>query len=418
MNSFADREISSRIFFTLAITSIWAVLPVASVFLIFFLIYKMDERSYNIPYLLFLVSLSFGLIAYTAVSVDRGGEPTDITRYAAQFRTLAEIHTLKEFIFSAVLTDGGIYVVFQLTCLLLAKTFPTNPQVLPLFWVAFEYFFLQMAIYELSIYRKPWEKNTFLILAITLLFGTSLFTIQVELLKQSSATALAAYAIFRYMNGKKNNGWIFLISLLIHSSVLIFLPILLFGKKQFINRYYLLILGGAFCLSLIDINKAISLIPVAGLAERASFYADIEGWTINKINYALTFLYTLMLLLVLYDSRRKNKDSTFDRLMFNTIIVSYSVLIAQFHSVHNFVRYTYLHSPFYIVTFFSVFTGNMTKLSRLYIAICFILVLIFLNISYTWTYLNSTYTNSFMDNSLTRLFTSNVYVFLNYKAVN
>jgi len=413
-----DRGVNNKLFFSMAITVCWMLCPVLSAFIIIYLIYKLNEADYSIKYLFLLIALTFGLIAYTAVSVDRGGEPTDITRYTNQFRTLVDIRTVSEFFFTAVLMDGGIYLFFEGVCLVLAKLFPKNPQVLPLFWVTFEYFFLLMGIYELSKYQKYWSKNTFLILLIVILFGTSFFTLQVELLKQASSTALVTYAIFRMLNGKRKNGWLLLLAIMIHASIIILIPIFLFIKKSFINKYYIFILGTAAIVSLIDLNKLISIIGPAALAEKASFYANIETWSINKINYTLVLLYAILIALIIIDSKRKDRTNDFNRLSFNANVLAFSALITQFHSVHNFVRYTYLYSPLYMLAFFSILTGNLNRISKVYVVSLFVLFVIGLNIMYTNMYLNSTYTNSFMDNSLPRILTSNIYTFLKYEAVN
>lgn len=413
-----NKVIGDRIFFSLLVTVLWLILPVASVFLIIYLIYKVDARYYSIRYLLLLIALTFGLVAYTAVSVDRGGEPTDITRYTTQFKLLAGIETPAEFLFTIILGDGGLYIIFGTISLVLAKLFPTNPQVLPLFWVSFAYFFLALAVYELSQYKKEWSKNTFIILLLVLLFGTTFFSYEVELLKQSSATGLMAYIVFRKLNGKKYSGWLFVIAFLIHTSVIVFLPILLLVKKQYINRYYIFILGTCALFSLVDLNKVVAFIGPAALANKAKFYVKIESWTITKLNYTMFALYILFMILIVLDARRRDKSREINRLAFNANIMAFSLLLMQFHSIHNFVRFNYLYSPFYLLAFFYVLTGTVEKKSRLIIASFFLVFMIGLNGVFMWMYLNSTYANSFMDDSLTKLFSSSVYSFLKYNAVN
>jgi hypothetical protein len=362
--------------------------------------------------------MSFGLIAYTALSVNKGGELTDITRYSSQFRTLAEINTFTDFIISGVLVDGGFYLIFEGLSFSLAKLFPDNPQVLPLFWVSFSYFFLLLSILELTRYKENWSKDMLLILILLVLFGTSLFMLEVELLKQSSATALAAYAIFRKMNNRKYSGWIFFASLLIHASGLLYLPVLLFIRRRIVNKYYVVILAVCVIISLVDINKLISVVGPAAIADKAKFYASISSWQINKINYVLVILYAMFVGLSLYDTKRKDQSSDFHRLAFNVNLLSFSLLITQYHSVHNFVRYTYLYSPFYVLSFFLFLIGNINRLSKVSIALFYLVFMIGLNYVYTIMYLNSTYTNSFMNNSVVDLLTSSVYGFLSHKVVN
>lgn len=397
---------------------LWLVCPVISVGVIIFLIYKVNPRYYSLKYLFLLIAMSFGLIAYTALSVNKGGELTDITRYSSQFRTLAEINTFTDFIISGVLVDGGFYLIFEGLSFSLAKLFPDNPQVLPLFWVSFSYFFLLLSILELTRYKENWSKDMLLILILLVLFGTSLFMLEVELLKQSSATALAAYAIFRKMNNRKYSGWIFFASLLIHASGLLYLPVLLFIRRRIVNKYYVVILAVCVIISLVDINKLISVVGPAAIADKAKFYASISSWQINKINYVLVILYAMFVGLSLYDTKRKDQSSDFHRLAFNVNLLSFSLLITQYHSVHNFVRYTYLYSPFYVLSFFLFLIGNINRLSKVSIALFYLVFMIGLNYVYTIMYLNSTYTNSFMNNSVVDLLTSSVYGFLSHKVVN
>lgn len=418
MSADIDNRVTNKIVFSVLITLLWLMCPIISVGVIIFLIYKINPRYYSLKYLFLLIALSFGLIAYTALYVNNGGEPTDITRYSTQFRTLSGINTFSEFFISGVLADGGIYLIFEGVSFLLAKIFPDNPQVLVLFWVSFAYFFLLLGIWELTRYKEKWSKDILLILMLLVLFGTSLFMLEVELLKQSSATALAAYAIFRKMNNRKYSGWIFFASLLIHASGALYIPILLFIRRRIVNKYYIVILGLCCIISLVDINRVISVIGPAALADKAKFYASIDSWTINKINYVLIVLYALFVGLSLYDTKRKERSGDFYRLAFNVNVLSFSLLLTQFHSVHNFVRYTYLYSPFYVLSFFLFIIGNINKVGKISIALFYIVFMIGLNCAYTMMYLNSTYTNSYMDNSVINLLTSSVYGFLSHKVVN
>jgi hypothetical protein len=409
--------IKHKILFSLLITLVWAVFPVLSVFLIFFLIYKLNRQSYSLNYLCLLIAVTIGLIAYTGQWIGTG-EPTDLTRYTTQFQTFTEIKTASQFFITAILTDGGVYLVFEFFTLLLAKIFPHNPQVLPFFWVGTAYFFMLLGLTELAQYQKTFSKKIFIILALLCLFGTTFFTLEVELIKQSSSTGIAAYAIFRKLNGKKYCWWIFIAALLVHTSVIIFLPMMWLMEKKVVTKYHLLLIGGALLMSFVDLNKLLSLVGSGGLAEKAAFYAKVSNWQITKINYLMFTLFGLFTLVCVWERSRNKQMDEYRRQLFNVCIMSFCFLVIQFSSIHNFVRYTYLYSPFYVLSFFFLLISSMKRKEKVTIVTAYFAFMVFINFSYLMIYLNSDYTNQYMDNSVVKLLTSNVYMFLKYNAVN
>lgn len=409
---------NNKVAFGIIITAVWALFPVLTVPLIFFLIYRMNPRDYSLKYMCFLVGLTIGLIAYTAVSVSKG-EPTDLTRYTTHFRNMAAVETFGDFLITAFVSDGGIYVLYEVVTLCMAKLFPHNPQVFPLFWVGTTYFFLLLGARELAHYKGQFSRNTFLILMIMSLMGVTLFTQEVELIKQSVATAVASFAIFRKLNGKKRTGWIFFAAIMIHSSAILFLPIIFLYKKKWVNGFHLVLLGIVCVLAFIDLNKVISLIGPAALAEKASFYSKIDNWTITKINYFMFCTYTLLMLVILWWYGRNRKYiSEYDRWSFNVNILAFCLLAQQYSSIHNFVRFTYLYSPFYLFAFFTVYRSSLRREERISVVTGYIIMMLLNGISYLYIYLNSDYTNAFMDNDVFQLLTSNVVLFLKYNAVN
>ncbi|RBL93805.1 EpsG family protein [Chitinophaga flava] len=408
-----------RIFFSMVISMIWMASPVLSVLVILYTIFKLSPREVNHGYLCFLIALTFGIIAYTAEYMDRGGESTDITRYTAQFKTYSEVRSVGELFLTAVLMDGGIYVVFQLLTFFLSKLFPANPQVLPFFWVTISYFFLLLTVLELT--RRDlylYSKKILLVLILLLLFGTTLFTMEVELLKQSSATAVAAYALVRKLNHKKAGGWFFALAFFLHTSVILFLPIFILFDKKIVKRYRLPIFLISLLLSCIDINSLLAILLGGVFAEKANFYASIENWQINKINYTLFIFYGILIAysylgMVKRTNVLKREDSCF-----NICFLSFCLLLIQMHTVHNFVRFSYLYSPFYVIAFYLLLiTRKQSREKTVVVTLLFSFSLL-VNSAYLLATLNSAYTNAYMNNSLLELVSANVYSFLNHRVVN
>lgn len=410
-------KISNSAVISLLLTLIWFFFPIPTIFLILYCIYKLPPKFISLNYLCFLIALSCGLIAYTAVSVDRGGEATDITRYTTQFNLLSEVDSFGEFLITTFITDGGIYIVFQLITLLLSKLFKGNPQILPLFWVTLTYFFLLLGVIELSKFKKNKNNTLLLILLITILFGTTLFTLEVELIKQSAAMSMAAYCMFRKLNGK--SCWkIFILALFIHISVLIFAAVLIFINKKAIAKYWILIMGFSLIMSMIEINKVLGLILGGSFAVKANFYASIDSMTISRINYFLFFVYCFLLIIHIW-AYRKNKERDIEAIKrFNFNLLCFCILIIQHGTIPNFVRYNYLYSPFYMFAFFCVIKCEFKKKEKIGLIASFIVIMLLINAAFAWYYLNSNYTNSYMDNSLGKITTSNVFDFLNFEAHN
>ncbi|MBV7528999.1 EpsG family protein [Chitinophaga sp. sic0106] len=406
----------SKIQLSLLITLMWMAFPVLTSFLILYLFYKVEVKGLSLAFLSLLIALTFGLIAYTAKSVSLD-EPTDITRYTAQFNMFTQIRNFQDFVITVFVTDSGVYLVFESVMLMLAKLFPTNPQVVPLFWVSVSYFFLALTSLELAKFNGEVSKNTFLILLILVLFGTSLFTMEVELLKQSSATGIAAFAIAKKINGKKYSWWLFVLALLVHTSVIIFVPLMIVGKSRYINRYFLAVLAFCSLLSLIDLNKILGLFGGV-LGEKASFYSEISNWQITKINYFLFGVFSLFVIIIILVAVSVKHTTVQTRTLFNVIIISYCLLLIQYSSIHNFVRYVNLYSPFYVICFFFILNSPIRRYERKVLVLGYLIMMVTVNLLYTNMYLHSDYTNAYMENSVSRIMTSNVYSFLTYRVNN
>lgn len=420
ISGFENSKKTSIIFWT-SLVVFWLFFPVLGMFLgllLFGLLRKEDVPSL----LLFtLIALTFGLIAYSAKSAS-AGDPTDIVRYTNQFSWMSSASSFSEIVVALFLSDGSFYIVFHSLTLLLAKTFPNNPQVLPLFWVSVSYLFLLFGIVELTKYKEAASKGAIFFLIFLALFGTTLFPQQVELLKQATATPVFFYGIFRFINGKNKGILISFIALFIHFSVIIFFPLFFVKRTTLLIRYFFPLLALAFLFAAIDPVKLIGYLSGGLLLEKSEFYSGLDEWKINKINYLLFAIYTIVTLFLnsIGVSRIsvKHNKSILGQHLLSANNWLFLILTVQLSNGHNFARYTYLYSPAYILAVWLLIMTKIPKSWKSNALIGVLFVYLLLNASYFLVYSNSSYKNDFLDGSVRQALFYRVDQILNCRVVN
>ena len=210
-------------FVILGIIIIWFVLPVPTMISMLVSLYfsSIFLRHRKILYL--LISLTFALLAYTQESIN----DTDIVRYYSTFISY-ENAELSNIIFYNVLRDK-MYYVFNPVSFFIVSVFG-DVQFFSLFWIFIVYFLYFLGIENYCIYRKiELSRNQLLLFVFISIFGFILFTQVSEIIKQAVATSVFFYGFSLFLLKKRISALIVLvISIGIHSSVLLLLPILFY----------------------------------------------------------------------------------------------------------------------------------------------------------------------------------------------
>jgi|GEM_PF-4739776 len=379
----------------------WSFAPIISIPLFLYVIFLLHTKTEGIFFYLLLISLSFGLIAYTGYSNPMNSIETDIVRYYAQFDVFANVSDLLSF-FIVFWGYGGIpYSVFNFVMFCFAKCFPDTPQLMTFFWITLSYLFLCLFVKELTLKKKEY----FFYLLIVMLFGTTFFMYEVELLKQSVAIAIAAYSFALKRNNKKKSDILYALSVLIHPSMIVFIFVLIFFNRLK-NIFKISILLGAIVFALVDFNRVVSIF-FPQFADHSELYSSIS--IRPMIHYVILLLYSFIFILIFIDKKgMKNCDNK----LLNISFITYCILLSQFGSIHNFGRYIYLYSPFYVLSLYALLLCHMYRKDKRFLQYSFFFVFIMLNFSFTLYYLNSDYANIFMENSILELFISNAYTIL------
>lgn len=102
---------NETILFSLLFLGCWLLFPVISIFLFlaFFFRYEFGRKTEN--FMLVLMSISFGLIAYTTRSF--GTTDSDIARYYDLYLHLATVDSIQDFFLSFVF-NGSSNILFYL----------------------------------------------------------------------------------------------------------------------------------------------------------------------------------------------------------------------------------------------------------------------------------------------------------------
>ena len=216
---------------------IWFFFPILS---IIFLVYSINIFTNNkalISLIFVLLSLSMGLLAYTqdgsvGILID-----SDIERYYIMYNLFSEMN-FREFSETRLLTNPN--PLFDVTNFILSKIFTSTPQVLSLFWISLSYFINFITIDLMtSFFGRNYRKKYLSFLIFTFIFIFSIFTFSADLIKQFSATSIFLLSLILKIKNRKNISIVYLTtSILIHTSVIILIPIYLF--YSYFNKMFTL----------------------------------------------------------------------------------------------------------------------------------------------------------------------------------
>ena len=407
--NFMQIKFSHNSILIIFLSIIWLLCPFLSVFLILLFISKqLSEKQYK--YLLFLISVSFALLAYTQKSLFWDG--TDITRYYYEFSPFINSDPS---IIPLLLSGSILTYTFTIINILLVFTLK-NVQVISLFWIGLIYYLYFLTVIKLL--KKEnivlSGANIFLITSISI-FGFILFTQVTETIKNAAAFAIFFYAFTCYLNNENNMKIIILcfLGIGVHSSIIMLLPLFLY--KIFNSRFLFVVL--LICIiscRFIDLMElSLKLIPDFGyfssLLEKADSYTNGDGGN-SSIRYIGISFVILLAGLYLW----KNKVFNIENKYINIILMYLIIMYLNFNNSNAFIRWANFAQFIMIFEFV-----QLLKNRRKYIIsiICFFVVFYVTNLQMTYgRTLSGGYCSSYMDNSMGKALFSSVYNYLEYKS--
>ena len=409
--------------FVILFVFVWFLFPVACIFLFPLLLFRFKFNNTVENIMLFLMAVSFGLIGYTTRSF--GTTDSDIARYNALYLNLSNIETTKQFFFVFVI-DGSNNVLFYLITYLMAQIFPGNPQVLPLFWVTATYFFSFLVLKELVQYFSLSRKQYILLLFFSCV-GLITFYTTTEIIKQTASVSIMCYAIILKVKNKKRSLLMAVISILVHFSSFLILPVFLFCKKQKLVTYLPFIFVACLALSFFNFNillySILSLFLHTGsdLLMRVQNYENVETWTISFRFYAVFAMYFFLVIIFYWDyfKIQNEEEKVKKRSLLIIHCLAFFTLLINLNNVHNFIRYVLGYFPFYMAAVAQLFYTRIMKFDKAMLITLVISFYLYSNIKMLIAQTEGpTYANSYMNNDLPKIISSNVIQFLQFRIVN
>ena len=410
-------------------TIVWLISPLFSLIVIIGFLLNTRFNLGKLNYITFLISLTFGVVAYTQDG--HGGllYETDIVRYYNYYYKISG-YTLNDFVEIQLLSNPNIF--FDVINFLLTRIFPDNAQVFSLFWITLIYFISSKALLKLlDLYELAINYKTKIILLLFGIFSLLSFSYILDLIKQSASIAIFFYCIVTRLEGRKTQGYfLLLIAVLIHSSTLILVPIFfLIGKKNktgiliitiiFYGIFYFLgdsYLGGII-LGLLDSQYT------ASVSENILKYNDmnnVTGWknihVIQQIVIVFLFIFQFLLFI-------KLKKIDFHNLKNKNLLIvsffSFLILIATSGNTHTFLRFLNTYSLFFILPIISKLSiqKNLIPVFRQPLILGYMLYMTF----FSWFYFNlrlidsnRSYGMTLLNDDFLELFFTSVFGFLNH----
>ena len=397
----------------IGITALFLFNPFITIFLVFFLLYKIDFSEANYRFFSVLVSLFFALLAFTQ-KTDVG----DLSRTYSIIESSFYIagNNLKDYFFYAIVSEK--YVIFSVVnALIYAIT--GNVQYTSLLWVFVIYYSFLIGVLNIIKYQKekPNRKYVFW-LFFSSIVSFMIFTQVTEIMKQAIALSLFFYGFSSYLLDKKRKAiFVLLIAFGIHFSILFFIPMFFVNKIKYKILIYITLISFIFRFFNL-MSFVVDFFSIIGFHSQIAETA--EGYIHNYKDFfspsapfflASFFFFFMLTMFVVYI---KPKNPSLVKVSLLMIIV----LNLNYSNGHNFTRMMTLMYPFYVLLLFDVLNKSRITNKIRSISVLFILLIpMWLNYRMASGRLSavSSYATSFMDNSILKIATSSIYSYLSYR---
>ena len=387
----------------------WIFYPILSIPIMLYI--AMNSKT-TLPargkyFLLFMIALSLGLIAYTSGS--GGAYDSDLVRYRDSY---------EEAVGENIGYIEPVYFFFNIINWFLANYLSSNGQFLTLFWSTMALSFTLFSSYKIISYYFKNEGNIHLILMLLCII-TIPFIITTELIKQTIAFSVFMYALSKKITNEKHANVFFVIALLLHPQSILLIFITYFYKTKFIRKFANIILFVAVALSFVnvlDLLAPIADMPIfesLGISEKMNQYRDWEEFGGGR-RYYILFAVIVLQVIVFVMQCKKNPEISTDLPILG--ILTICSLLFSMANQHNFARLIFTLFPFQII--FSLLNIRTLHINRnRNVVILFLMTFYILSTSiFTYKQLNSDESRqTYMENKWGDILTTSVIQYVNYE---
>jgi hypothetical protein len=302
------------------------------------------KKKDNVFYVLFLLmSLFLGLINTTR-SFDEG----DLVSYLVTFESATRLDLLS---FLKTLEKEPAYYIFMFFTNRISNV---NFKIFILVNSSISYYFYFISIFKIN--KKLYINNSnqlFAFLIASLFF--TLFSLSAHLMRQFIATSIFLYFLVNRLFYKRNYWWLFLIALLCHTSVILFLPLIFIkklGEKVRFQNLLKIVFIPAFIIIIFTFFNSLFVSiggPFSYISNRISESSFDDGGEIQLVTIIFTVILMTLSFITIYFKKRNNCGWIY----FNhlVIITCFFVLTTQINYPLISYRYSYFIFFFFPVVF-------------------------------------------------------------------
>lgn len=285
---------------------LWIVSPFAALFYIFSYLYFFKIGKREMIWYIFLAA------SYPALVNITKHYDSDLLAYSNIYVEYSNA-SISEF-FQSFNTD----FLFNFINLILGKVSGANIPLFVAFWSAFTYFLVmwtQIKCFEWLSGGKNVPRELFLVLAYTLFAGL-IFGLSAHLMREYPAGALLTLSICCWAFDKKYYFWLYLAAVLIHFSVLLFLPIFILWRYFKEKSYYLIpvflvvavVAGSGDLFSAITafLGKTSTIGFLSAILAKASLYIDKNDGQASLLAWMRLGLFDLFACYLLFRHGKRN----------------------------------------------------------------------------------------------------------------
>ena len=313
-------EIVFFIFVPVLLLLIWYLMPIVSVVpILLYLAFLKPPKVIEIS-LLFLVASVFGLINFTKAP------ESDLLNY---YSTLHNF--LNHNIFSFRLVEANDPAFYFITAIISHLTNASGP-VFILFWTTVTYFVVFVAVIKLSKLVNLKRYFAFGIIGYVAFLGYSI-GLSGHLVRQYAAMSFLLLSFVVALSRDKRSYFLFLISFLLHHSILIFFPVIYFANLKFVklNKFYiysLILISISVVIGIINLFSIISHVTLINLeflnyiSSKSIIYIDVSDGSLGIWSVIEMLLYSFIFLFVfLFRKDQLNLKMLFFLIFFWSLII-------------------------------------------------------------------------------------------------
>lgn len=399
---------TKNILYNILLLFLFVIWPFGGFMMSFFLLYRDNITKGRQSICLFVLSLFWGLLAFTQKSLALIG--TDCIRYYYEFENFEKLSLLE--IFNILKFGAHLNFVFHpISAFAVALT--KNVQTVSFLWSSLVYLLTYLSVRRLMIYYDCYTNRNFANIVLCLSFCFIAFVQVSELLKQASAFAVFFYGftLFFTSGSKILTALLTFIAIGIHPTTMMLLPLFLYNQVR-TKTLVFFIIGIIIVSQFVNIiDLFMNMLPGGTYTKMIEERFGEESERGGSLHYIL--LQVLMLFPIIYLWRTRKIKDKIQQNALNIVLLYFLISSLNFYNLVAYLRFSiFAHWIYALVMILCIKNICYADVKR--VLKVFIICMFFMTMKWTFnrTLVKDGYCSSYMDNNIVNIVFSSSYNYL------